>query len=247
MSNRSRSNQPKLTKLQHRILRVLAGENLAAQVHPGERGGLDTEALAERMGVTTEQINTAMKGLEDLEFVAFHPDESDEPDDDPSRAPRNWTRLFQLLSKMRAEYPYATCRQAPDHDTHLIVGNLDMGLVVMFLALGITRVGDHEFTFVPPSSDDNAQACALYAEIGIRSYAAARSLRGEIDPGIARIAQDEIGDLLTQAIALQSDASVDKALALVDDSQPFPLFWAELGYKSFEDWRSWQQDNNDGS
>jgi hypothetical protein len=48
-------------------------------------------------------------------------------------------------------------------------------------ALGITRVGDHEFTSVPPSSDDEAKACTLCAKIGIRLYAAARSLRGEID------------------------------------------------------------------
>jgi len=71
-----------------------------------------------------------------LGLVAFHPEEP--AVNDQSGPPSDWMRLFQLLSTMRAEYPYAICTEAPNRLDHLIVGNLDMSLLAMVMALWMT-------------------------------------------------------------------------------------------------------------
>jgi hypothetical protein len=241
--------QPKLTKLERRVMELLTAEGLAAEVHPGELGGLDRQAIAERLVATEERVDRAMRKLERLGFVSFHPAPEDgEPEpEDQSGPPREWTRLFRLLSTMRAEYPYATCTQAPHRDTHLIVGNLDMGLYVMILALGITPLRDGGFTVGPPESDDEAEARRRYAEVGIRSYATALALRGEIDRRIARRAEKEIRDLLAQGNALsRKHAGADDG----DEAGPIPPFWGELGFTSFDAWLPWHREikvNDDGT
>jgi hypothetical protein len=161
-----------------------------------------------------------------------------------SGPPQEWTRLFRLLSTMRAEYPYATCTQAPDHDTHLIVGHLDLGLWVLILALGLAPSPDgRQFTCIAPESEQQAQARALYAEVAIRLYGALRALRGEIEPEVAPQAQEEIDELLPQAEALYEEhAVVNQGQPITNDREKVPPFWREMGYESFDAWLAWHRE-----
>jgi hypothetical protein len=234
---------PKLTKLQMRIMRVLTGEDLAAQIHPDERGGLDTEALAKQLGVPEKKVAVAMRKLEGIGFVAFHPE--NEPED-YSGPPYEWLVLFRKMAKLRADYPYPTCTQAPDRETHLILGHLDMGLYVLILALGLARMPNGQFTCQDPDSAQEAQARALYAEVAIRMYGAVRALRGEIDRDIAHRAQEEIDALLPQAEALyQEHAVVNKGLPMTEELEGVPPFWSAMGFESFDAWLTKHRETGD--
>jgi hypothetical protein len=242
--DRPMTDQPKLTKLQRRIMYALTAEDLAAEINPAERGGLPSEELAKQLGVSENKVAAAMRGLAKLGFVAFYPEEPEA--DDQSGPPQEWMRLFRLLSAMRAEYPYAICTQAPNHTDHLIVGNLGMGLFAMVIALGLTRLPNGKFTCQPPGSDDEAEARVLYAEVAIRMYATVQALRGEIDRGFARRAQEEIDALLPQAEALyQEHAVVNKGLPMTEESEDVPPFWAALGFMSFDAWLAKHRETGD--
>ena len=214
---------------------ALTAENLAAEINPAERGGLPTEALAKQLGVSEKKVAAATRGLTKLGFVAFHPEEPEA--NNQSGFPPEWMRLFRLLSTMRAEYPYAICTQAPNPTDHLVVGNVDMGLLAMVLALGLIWLPNGKFSCQPPGSDDEAELCALFAEVGIRFYVVARSLRGEIDQEIADQAQEEIGMLLPQAEALyQEHTVVNEDLPMTEELEDVPPFWTAIGFGSFGAW-----------
>jgi DNA-binding Lrp family transcriptional regulator len=64
------NDKPDVTKRQEQILEILMGENLAADINPAEVGGLPDEELAQRLGVSEDEIRWDLKALEDLGFIA---------------------------------------------------------------------------------------------------------------------------------------------------------------------------------
>ena len=223
---------PDLTNLQMQIMHALTGEDLAAEVNPAELGGLPAEALAKQLGATEEEIAAAMRGLIDFGFIEHVKDEERN-----MSAPYEWLLLFRDMARVRADYPYPTCTRAPDQDTHLIVGHLDMGLYLLILAMGLTPLPGEQFTCKDPQSEQEAQARALYAEVAIRMYGAVRALRGEIDPEFVYQAQEEIYALLPQAEALyQEHAVVNEGLPMTEESEDAPPFWSAMGFESFDAW-----------
>jgi hypothetical protein len=63
------SDRPDVTKRQEQVLRALMAEMLAADINPAEVGGLADHELAQRLGVSEDEIRDDLKALEDLGFI----------------------------------------------------------------------------------------------------------------------------------------------------------------------------------
>jgi DNA-binding Lrp family transcriptional regulator len=66
------SDKPDVTKRQEQILEVLMAENLAGDINSAEVGGLADFELAQRLGVSEDEIRDDLKALEDLGFIEPH-------------------------------------------------------------------------------------------------------------------------------------------------------------------------------
>jgi hypothetical protein len=75
------TDKPELTERQEQLLRALMAEQLAADIDPTETGGLASDALAQHLGVSEDEIRHDIQALIDLGYVEDGPAESAIEDD----------------------------------------------------------------------------------------------------------------------------------------------------------------------
>ena len=75
------TDKPDLTDRQEQVLWALMAQELAADIDPTETGGLASDALAEHLGVSEDEIRHDLQALIDLGFIGHGPAQSARDDD----------------------------------------------------------------------------------------------------------------------------------------------------------------------
>jgi hypothetical protein len=75
------TDKPDLTNRQEQVLWALMAQELAADIDPTETGGLASDALAQRLGVSEDEIRHDIQALIDLGFIGHGPAQSARHDD----------------------------------------------------------------------------------------------------------------------------------------------------------------------
>jgi hypothetical protein len=106
------TDEPDLTERQEQVLRALIAQELAADIDPTEVGGLTSDALAQHLGVSEDEIRHDIQALIDLGFIGHGPAESAREDDWFRQVECDWQWPDGRYCNMTVHF-YALAASAP--------------------------------------------------------------------------------------------------------------------------------------
>ena len=106
------THEPDLTERQEQVLWALMAQELAADVDPTETGGLASDALAQQLGVSEDEIRHDLQALIDLGYIEHRPAESARDDDWFRQVQCDWQWPDGRYCNMTVHF-YALAASAP--------------------------------------------------------------------------------------------------------------------------------------